>query len=534
MDDTHIYYVYENKALSTPDNKRIFARIPIAAPVEEVLNNTIIFKVQQPNPGGDLDTAYWPGEMIEFDGAIFLVTWQFVAGFTGGNSVVYVWDLDDETFTLYESISGQQPIALTAQFGLFSIVDGDPQDELILGVKGRFVSTLSVIPEPENEGDFMEVPMMNSLHFVKKAVINNCTVFPTMDNTLFCEQKAHFPGFLWKNYYQKVAKCDPLPIQFYSNYTTHKIELRNYITNALVDDTFPVVLKEENLNQVQTFPVFITAHAGAQSRVYFQQGSIPIPLNVGENFEIFNNADGYNGSYTIEEIANDALLGQQYLVINLIYAGPGPQSTAEAEFITSTQEFNVYEFVLNTFLAVPDGKYYVKIMGTSGTPQEWVSEPIDLKVAHPGTVYIQYRNYDNAYDFTYSTGITNRIRVEATLFKRLPTGEDDSYRNIDTSQVKLKAKRFRGFLIEFWSLPPYLHEKLAVIFGHDVIFINSVRYQTDEKYEDPKYITRYPLANSQIQIEQYGWFDKYNSDDIGPVDGADGGFIIANGGFLKR
>ncbi len=405
---------------------------------------------------------------------------------------------------------------ITAQAVLFEIVITEP----------------SIDPTPG--GSFLQVPMMNSLHFVKRETPNGCETFQTMDNVLFCEQKENFPGFKWKNYYQKVQKCDILPIQFYSDYDEHLIELVNYITDVVVDASYIAAVKQQNTNVENTFNIFITADVPGKSRVYFQVGGLPIPLQGGDLFEIFNNADGFDGSYQIVSIQNDVLLGQQYLVINKVYGIVAAASNAEARFLVSSQTFNVLEVIFNNLGSQADGKYQIRISGTSGpVPQTWTSEPIDLMVTHEGTNCIDYRCFDNSFDMTWITGITCRIRVESTLFKRLPSGEDDNYRNQDQSVVVLSAKRRRGFTFELWQLPPYLHEKLSVIFGCDLIQINGVRYQTDELYQEPKYITRYPLSNSQIAIEQYGWFDKFNSNDIGPVDVGDG-FIIANNGFLRR
>lgn len=408
----------------------------------------------------------------------------------------------------------------------------DVFDDIVDQLLSFNLTIIEAAPEPAPEGDYLEVPALNSLHFVEEASPDNCTTFQTMDNVLFCKQE--FLGFWHQNYFQKVAKCDPLPIQFLSNYSEHQIALRDYVTGAIVR-TYAEQLKEENTNQVQTELIFLTNHnLPNQTRVYFNVGGLPVPVVIGNTFEIINNADGFNGNYAIINIANDILLGQQYLVINKPYLIASPSSNASAKFLISQQDFNVFEFVTNDLATLPNGQYYITIDGISSTPRTWTSEPIDLQVEHKGTNLIEYRNFDNAFDITYTTGITNRIRVESTFFKRIPNGEDTTYRNCDQSLVKLSAKRRRKFLLEIWQLPPYMHEKLSVVFGHDLVKINGVRHQTDEQYQEPKYITRFPLSNAQIIIEQYGWFDKYNSDDIGDVDGIETGFIIANGGFLKR
>lgn len=389
----------------------------------------------------------------------------------------------------------------------------------------------ALVPPPGN--DYMKVPSMNSLSFIQEATIDNCNIFQTMDNTLFCKQK--FPGFFWQNYSQKVAQCDKFAIQFISNYQTNLVEMRDYASGDLITNNFSLVVKEQNTNILKEFDIFITKDTSVgKSRVYFQAESFPLPLVVNGGFEIFDSFDGFNGNYTILAINFDELMGKQYLLINKLYTPTTPSSIASARFLVNEQDFDVYEFQID-FSVFDEGTYYFKIKGTSGQqPQEWISEPVEVKAQHEMCLFFQYRNFDNAYDMTYSTGIVCQRRIESRMFNRTPKGVDDSYRNVDQSLVKLSAKRQRTFLLELFLLPPYLHELMAVMFGHDFVAINGVRHQTNDQYDDPQYITRYPLSNSKISVEQYGWFDLYNSDDIGPVDNVDSSFIIANGGFLKR
>jgi hypothetical protein len=132
---------------------------------------------------------------------------------------------------------------------------------------------------------------------------------------------------------------------------------------------------------------------------------------------------------------------------------------------------------------------------------------------------------------TFTTGFTVVIRVESTLFRRAVGGERSTSRNSDFSLTKVSAKKFRGFTFQTWTLPPYLHEKLALIFDLDEWYINKVRYQTDDDYEEPEWIDRYPLSNSSIKIEKFRSFRSYNSDDIGTVN--ETGFLSGDNGFLR-
>lgn len=406
---------------------------------------------------------------------------------------------------------------------------------------GQTVHLIATLTEPalppEPQGDFLFVPALNSLTFVEVATVDNCSIFQTADNTLFCKQV--FPFFMCSDYFQKVAKCDPLTIQFQSNYldTSHLITLKRYggENPDQVVKTYPAIIKETNIAQPELFDVYLTIDFDpTKTRVFFNVGAIPTPVANGDTFEILDNADGMNGVYAIVAIQNDVLVGAQYLVINRLYIASSPSSSAQAKFVNSLVDFNVMEFLMNDLGTVENGFFYVEIKATSTlVVRTWTSEPIYLLPQHIGTNIIEYRNFDNAYDMTWTTGIVCRIRVESVIFKRIPRGTRTTKRNSDGSLHKLAATPARTFLFEFFNLPPYLHEKLSLIFDCDLVLINTVEYQTEDDISEPRYVTRYKLANSDIRVEQVGWFKKNNSDDLGNVN-IEEGFVIANGGFLKR
>lgn len=388
-----------------------------------------------------------------------------------------------------------------------------------------------IIPQP-SLGSFLFFPSLNSIRTVIEETIDNLTKFQNFDNTLLC--KMTFPNFAHAEYSQKYIKGD-LPIyQFYSDFGSHNLELKNYVTGITVK-TFPCLLKEDNIGRIEDFNVTIRNHTGfpGKSRIYFNIGAPPIPLHINEVFTILNNVDGFNGNYAVVDIKLDLFLGYQYLVINRNYDAPGATSAATGRFPTSTVDFNVYEASLS-FLDVPDGKYYLKLTAfdNSTNLKTGLTEPLDIRVTQPRTNYIEYRCNDNAFDLTFTTGYIGRIRIESILSKPYPGGERSISRNSDYGAVKVNAKKTRGFLFETLMLPFYLHEKLSVVFDCDFWTINGVQYQAVDGYSDPGHLQQSLMSNSSIKIEQSNWFDRYNSNDLGSIN--DGGFVLTETGFLKR
>lgn len=413
--------------------------------------------------------------------------------------------------------------------GVYSVVIADQNTGEVLQLNITITEPGTEPPPPEEVlGTILEAPMLNSLHFVKESTIDFCDNPQTLDNVLLCNQ--YHPGYKSTNYFQKVAKCDLIIAQINSDFENHTVQLFDYETDELVK-AFSILLKESNIATTEQYNITVRTHGAGQSRVYFNAGTLPLPLEIGNTFEVLNNLDGFDGDYAIVDILTDTTLGVQYLVINLTYDAVASSSSAVGEFTVSTTDFNVYESAMD-FLDVADGIYYVKIVGYSDNSETLISEPIDLKVEHPKTNLIVYTNQDNAFDITWTTGYIGRIRVPSILFKRLPQGDRTTSRNSDFSLVKVSARKQRVLEFQTFMLPPYLHEKLSVIFDLDNWSINGVEYQSSEDYNEPEYLDRFYLANSSIKIEQVGWFRKYNSNNIGTVN--DGGFIATETGFLKR
>jgi hypothetical protein len=383
---------------------------------------------------------------------------------------------------------------------------------------------------PETPGGLLEVPFMNSIQYV----VEDLSVPQTPENRLFNNQ--FFPGFQPTNYLQKIVKTRALATQFNSDYKYARAELYDYNTDERVKIFAVPTLKEENIGRTSDHPLQLTAHnVNGFTRVYFASGAPTVPFNVGQSFEILNNADGFNGVYTPVGVYLDPNRGYEYAVISASWTLPVGTTftTATGRFIDSAVNYNVYE-IMHTFNDVPNGCYYILLTAFDSRSHLVArSEPLDIQDVHTDCNMVEYRNIDNAFGIAFSTGYTGVLWIPSLLgHKRRPGGERTTSRNSDYSLVKVSAKKQRIFDFETFMLPPYMHEKLSVVFDCDYWTINGVEYQAQEGYADPAYIYKSLLANSSIRIEQSQWLDKYNSDDYETV--GDGGFIAANGGLIRK
>ena len=381
-------------------------------------------------------------------------------------------------------------------------------------------------------GTIFEVPMLNSLRFVVNPTVpDNVTTFQNTRNTLL--KDTYYPGFECTNYLQKLMRQDVPLLQFWSDYPGHSVDLLDYATNNIIK-SFLITLKEQNIGLVDSYGVTIRNHIGnpGKSRVYFNAGPFPIPFGVGESFEIVNNLDGFDGIYEAVDVIMDTTLNYPYIVINKNYAAPGATSAATGNFFVNNTDYNVYESVLN-MNDVPEGEYYVRIAALDDLENEAfaISEPIDLKEEHVDTLLLRYRNTDNAFDLTWTTGYIGMMRIPAVLFEESTGGTRSVSRNADYSLQKINAKKTHVITLNVYMVPPWMHTKLGVIFDLDNWSINGVQYQTDEDYEKPKYIEQFKLANSSIDIEELNFFRKYNSRGISSVNG---GNLMQEQGYIRR
>lgn len=391
-------------------------------------------------------------------------------------------------------------------------------------------------PEPIPAGTYFDIPKMQSLRFVKEATVDNCTVLQTFDNTLFCKMK--WPSYYCHQYYERVCKCDPLPIQIWSNYPVNSLMVKDLLTGADVADmSASIVLKQQLIGLTSSFGVYFTNasvdETAGTSRMYFVSGTIPIPMLPGTVFNITGNAEGFNGSYSAIAIKNDILQSIQYVLISKVYSGAGPTSSGTAVFQSNTTNFNIYEGVLD-FTTVPPGRYYIEARGTNpdASFQKMATEPFDLKFEHPKTNLIEWTNFDNAFGVAFSTGIRHRMRIDSHLVDPDTGHADENYRESNGSPLKLVGRPQRRFKMRHYQIPFYLCERLAIAWSCDEVKVNGVQYESDENTASPGGKFLHPFYNVDIVIEQPQWFEEYNGDDLGSVGAS--GFILTQYGYIRR
>lgn len=377
-------------------------------------------------------------------------------------------------------------------------------------VTGQIVSAFVTIVYPADVvpppvvGTVFEIPFINGLTFV---VANENP--QQLDNVLFKDQR--FGRYKQVEFYNPRIGSDTDKLQFYSNFAAHVLELRDYCTDEVVK-TFECLNIQANVGSKADLGILLKTNGAGQSRVYFSNGPIPIPVAVGDSFVISDSLDGFDGTYSVLSIGLDIDLGLNYLTITLVYDSIAPQSYAVGTFNNSLTNYDVFEATIG-YSGLPFGNYYFKLTGISANTITADSEPIEIRGVATDTVSIVYSSLDNGDGVTWQTGYRGFIRVPGFIFKRLPGGVRTISRNSNYSPVKVSSKSQRFVQFDVFTIAPYLHEKLAVIFDQDYFSLNGLAYQMVDGYPAPKYVDMYPLSDAEIKIEQLNWFNSYNSSD---------------------
>jgi hypothetical protein len=369
-----------------------------------------------------------------------------------------------------------------------------------------------VVVPPAVIGSVFKIPFINGLTFV----VEN-TDAQQLDNKLFKDQR--FGRYKQVEFLNPRISTDVEKVQFYSNFETHTLEIIDYCTDETIK-VFDITKVQDNLASTIDLGLILKYHAPGLARVYFAVGSLPIPVQAGDVFTISNSLDGFDGTYSVLEVDLDIDLGLNYLVITLIYGAPNPQSFATGSFANALTNYNVYESLIG-YAGIPLGSYYFRLSAFASNAAVANSEPIEIRSSDADTLAIVYSSFDNGDDVTWQTGYRGFIRTTGFIFKRFPGGVRTISRNANYSPVKVSSKSQRFVQLDTFTIPPYLHEKLAVIFDQDFFSVNGLPYQMTDGYPAPKYVDMYPLSDAEIKLEQLNWFPNYNGSDTATNNNSD-------------
>jgi len=136
-----------------------------------------------------------------------------------------------------------------------------------------------------------------------------------------------------------------------------------------------------------------------------------------------------------------------------------------------------------------------------------VSEPLNILVSHPNTVFLEYKNSRYHGDVIFETGREFGLRVEGTIGVNsfTPGGKRQVYEDEKLNPTVLSAKPYRTFTLSIGGssgVPDWMIDKLMWIWSCDNVLVDGKSYaMTDESF-DFKTEDGYPMRGVNIKIRE--------------------------------
>lgn len=164
--------------------------------------------------------------------------------------------------------------------------------------------------------------------------------------------------------------------------------------------------------------------------------------------------------------------------------------------------FYVYENTVSWATIIP-GTYWMKLVLPD---RVMISEPIEVKVTHPGTVLIEYRHSRYHENVIFETGIKFGFRVEGTIGFLKPGTVSTFYKDQKYNPYLLSSKKFRGWPFNIGGTrgnPDWVFDKITGIWTCNDVTIDGISYArtTDDDLEF-KTEDRYLLRGAVMNIEE--------------------------------
>ncbi len=170
-----------------------------------------------------------------------------------------------------------------------------------------------------------------------------------------------------------------------------------------------------------------------------------------------------------------------------LYDSENTETTITAALITSYDQdgdtvYDLFFYEFSVSMNTLTDEHYLKV---SQNGIEYISEPFKAdselltELQNGEALKIEYYNSDNALQVDFSTGITFKLYIEATLKDYGFGGESSVYDNQD-ELTKLKETMTRLMTFRTIEIPRYLAETLRIASGFDVFVINGVSYVRED------------------------------------------------------
>lgn len=182
------------------------------------------------------------------------------------------------------------------------------------------------------------------------------------------------------------------------------------------------------------------------------------------------------------------------------------------------QLWSIYETSVQ-LADVPEGIYYALLsVGYDDFVQQFISEPIEVRLKHENTMLFQYTHATNQYGIIFDTGYKPSFRCEATVNEFLPGADETVYVDQIYDTTLLSSTPFRNFKLtigDVYGVPDWVVDMLNRIYACDTVIADKKQYARPEGTKMEK-ATRagYPLLLWQMDLResQNDYENNYDAD----------------------
>lgn len=176
-------------------------------------------------------------------------------------------------------------------------------------------------------------------------------------------------------------------------------------------------------------------------------------------------------------------------------------------------DYSIYEAYMG-LSDVAEGIYYLTATATGmESSLSYISEPLDVKEEHPGTMLFTYKNTLNDFGLVFSGYLDvgydqytfqPTFRCEAGIMDFEPVRDRTAYTdqvNDVTTLFALPGRQFKLYIGDAYGVAPYIIDILNRIFCCDYVLIDDKQYESTEgsKWEIER-VKGYPLIGGSLDL----------------------------------
>lgn len=383
---------------------------------------------------------------------------------------------------------------------------------------------------------------LNSVVFTKDEVVDNCTVFENLENTLSCEEDVNLP----KLHIHKFMDCDVIKIQFKSSYRNNAVQ----IVSDTISSPVTVEQKSNYIGLTASMDAVHTTYGSNKTGIYFTSGNT-YNYETG-NFEstyllngnlpvwgVIGNFIGIDGIfYEITDIIYNEDINVRMLIIDSVVSFTTPVSCVYNLF-----EEEVYEFVVlaSSFLN-ETFRFNIIAEDNRFTSRSYTSELIEVVESIDSSVHVIARNRTNT-DINYQTGISHVVRVPFIKKYEEPIQESQNQKT-DNSAYLISSDNYKQTVLELEPVTTNVMYQLNALFSSSELYINNVGYVKNGEFDIEGSLEDTNLYLMTIKLIRTGkMFDAqefsenggldFSGFDIPQLSSGESNFVNSNNGIVN-